>query len=135
MLFNKPTIATVLLVVGMIAIGASTLPRWTAAAQPNDPQPKQKHEPEKPAKKEIAGLAKEVVKMAIERLLNEKQEKSEAKKTIEDKEKIAQLLTFFPEFGTDKMPDRSTPRPRTRRRLIVLHHSAPHERRSPLHHD
>jgi hypothetical protein len=51
MLFAKLRIATVLVVVGMLAIGASTLPRWTAAAQPNgepkeDQRPTTKHENE-----------------------------------------------------------------------------------------
>jgi hypothetical protein len=118
MLFSKLRIATVLLVVGMLALGASTIPRWTAAAQSTSErmdhrQPKAKDAAvAQPDKKEITGLAREVVKMKIERLLNEKQEKSEAKTIIEDKETIAQVLAFFPETGTGKTPDRSIPRPK-----------------------
>jgi hypothetical protein len=62
--------------------------------------------------KKVMGPAKEIMKMKIERLLNERQDKSEAKTIIEDKEQIAQVLAFFPETGTGKRPDRSFPRPK-----------------------
>jgi hypothetical protein len=62
-----------------------------------------------PDKKEVPALAKEIVKMKVVRVENEKRELDRAEKTIEDKEKIGQLLTFFPEVGTDKKPDAALP--------------------------
>src|SRR5262249_20803072 len=58
-----------------------------------------------PDKKEVPALAKEIVKMKVVRVLNEKLEVDRAEKTIADKEKIGQLLVLFPEVGTDKKPD------------------------------
>jgi hypothetical protein len=58
-----------------------------------------------PAKNEVPALAKEVVKMKVVRVLDEQRDFDRAEKTIEDKEKIGQLLVFFPEVGTDKKPD------------------------------
>jgi hypothetical protein len=62
-----------------------------------------------PAKKVVPALAKEIVKMKVVRVVNEKRDDDRAEKVIEDKEKIAQLLTLFPEVGTDKKPDASLP--------------------------
>src|SRR5262249_13903051 len=66
--------------------------------EPEQPKPD-------PDKKEPPALAKEIVKMKVVRVENEKREFDRAEKTIEDKEKIGQLLGFFPEVGTDKKPD------------------------------
>jgi hypothetical protein len=60
---------------------------------------------EPPVKKEVPALAKEFVKMKVQRVFNEKEEISRAEKTVEDKEKIGELLALFPEVGTDKKPD------------------------------
>src|SRR5262249_1472123 len=58
-----------------------------------------------PDKKEVPALAKEIVKMKVVRVMNEKRDFDRAEKTIEDREKIGQLLVLFPEVGTDKKPD------------------------------
>ena len=63
-----------------------------------------------PDKKEVPALAKEIVKMKVVRVENEKREDDRAEKTIEDKEKIGQLLVLFPEVGTDKKPDHALAR-------------------------
>jgi hypothetical protein len=112
------SVLAVVLVVGLaLPCTAGLIYQTQAADKPNAKDKKgEKGQPvtkeEQPAKKEIAGLAKEVVKVKIERLLSEKQEKSEAKTEIDDKEKIAKVLAFFPETGTGKRPDRSLPRPK-----------------------
>ena len=61
--------------------------------------------PAKEPKKEVPALAKEIVKMKVVRVVNEKQEFDRAEKVIEDQEKIGQLLVLFPEVGTDKKPE------------------------------
>jgi hypothetical protein len=75
---------------------------WRQGA-PEEPPAKE------PAKTEVPALAKEIVKMKVVRVTNEKQELDRAEKTIEDKEKIGQLLALFPEVGTKKQPDAAVP--------------------------
>lgn len=48
--------------------------------------------------------------MKVVRVENEKREDDRTEKTIEDKEKIGQLLILFPEVGTDKKPDNARSR-------------------------
>jgi hypothetical protein len=62
-----------------------------------------------PAKKEVPALAKEIVKMKVQRVFNEKVEFDRAEKTVEEKEKFGQLLALFPQVGTDKEPDALLP--------------------------
>src|SRR5262245_202878 len=58
-----------------------------------------------PEKKAVPALAREIVKMKVVRVLNENLDCDRAEKTIEDQEKIGQLLVLFPEVGTDRKPD------------------------------
>ena len=57
------------------------------------------------AEKEVAGLAKEIVRMKIVRQFDERAERSPAEKTVKDEAKVAQVLALFPEAGTKKEPD------------------------------
>ena len=90
-------------IVGLLVVASSlTVIGHRAGAEEPPAEGPPKKEPEK---KEVPALAKEIVKMKIVRVVNEKQDFDRAQKTIEDKDKIGQLLTFFPEVGTDKKPD------------------------------
>jgi hypothetical protein len=102
---------------GMLLIGSGTLigqliatDSSKATLDGNETKPvKEDPKTHDRAKKELSGLAKEIVKMKVLRVLNEKEELSRAEKTIDDQQKIAQLLEFFPEVGTDKKPDAALP--------------------------
>jgi len=95
-------------IVGLLVVASSlTVIGHRAGAEEPPAEGPPKKEPEK---KEVPALAKEIVKMKIVRVVNEKQDFDRAQKTIEDKDKIGQLLTFFPEVGTDKKPDNALAR-------------------------
>ena len=87
------------IIVGLSIVAAAFLSLPGHRGNAEEPPAKER------AKKEVPALAKEIVKMKVVRVENEKRELDRAEKTIEDKEKIGQLLTFFPEVGTDKKPD------------------------------
>jgi hypothetical protein len=64
---------------------------------------------EPPAKGEVKGLAAEIVKVEVQRQFDADGKPTKDIKTIEDKEKIGQLLALFPEVGSDKKPDAGGP--------------------------
>jgi hypothetical protein len=87
------------IIVGLSIVAAAFLSLPGHRADAKEPPAKERDQ------KEVPALAKEIVKMKVVRVENEKREDDRAEKTIEDKEKIGQLLVLFPEVGTDKKPD------------------------------
>lgn len=85
-------------IAGLIVVCAASLCALGHRVRAGDPA-------KEPGKREVPALATQIVKMKVVRVENEARETDRAEKTLEDKEKIGQLLALFPEVGTDKEPD------------------------------